>query len=253
MTPGCSASRHPQFDAFLSVVIPTRNEGAELTETLRRVRLLPEVKEILIVDAGSRDDTPNIAEDFGCRWLECPASRGGQMHLGGTAATGEAILFLHADTWVEPNAGAAIAACLQDPAVVGGACLKRFRPPADHWLLAIPEWKCRLRFFLFRRCLGDQGLFARKVSLDRIGGFPDLPIMEEFEFCRRLRRFGRLRLAPTTVSTSTRKFQRLGVARTYLLMSRVTLGYWLGQSPHSLKRLYEHPKGERLHFTGREA
>jgi GT2 family glycosyltransferase len=87
--------------------------------------------------------------------------------------------------------------------------------------------------------MGDQAMFVRREVLQKIGGVPDVPLMEEFELCRRLRKIGRLALADATVTTSARRFAKLGVARTYLRMWRVTLSYWLGMKPRELRRIYE--------------
>ena len=97
-----------------------------------------------------------------------------------------------------------------------------------------------------RLLLGDQAIFVRRAVLERIGGMPDLPLMEEFELCRRLRREGRLALAPATVSTSARRFEKFGVWGTYWRMIRVTVGYWLGVPVERLQQIYEaEPKTPR--------
>ena len=222
----------------ISVVIPTWNEEAELDETLRRARRVPEFREFIVVDGGSEDATTAIAERHGCRTLRASPGRGGQLRRGSEAATGDVILMLHADTWVEPDAGAAILLCQRDARVVGGALLKEFRGRV-HWLMRGGAFRCRLRMALFRRVLGDQGLFVRRETLRRIGGAPDTPLMEEYEICRRLRREGRLALADSTVTTSARKFERLGVARTYLRMAWVTTLYHAGVAPERLREIYQ--------------
>jgi uncharacterized protein len=100
------------------------------------------------------------------------------------------------------------------------------------------RFKCALRIGLLQLVLGDQALFARRDVLERVGGVPDVPLMEEFELCRALRSAGRLRLANATVSTSARRFHTHGVLRTYWLMQRLTTAYYLGKSPEELARLY---------------
>ncbi len=102
------------------------------------------------------------------------------------------------------------------------------------------RFKCAVRFHLFHRCMGDQAIFVRRDVLERIGGVPDVPLMEEFELCRLLRNAGRLALAPTVVSTSARRFKQRGVLRTYARMWRVTFQYYCGTAPMELNRIYEH-------------
>lgn len=223
----------------ISVVIPTLNEAQELPETIRRVRAVPEVCEILVVDGGSRDRTREIAAQLGCRVLTTPTrSRGGQMRAGATQATGDVVLLLHADTWLPPEAGQAALNCLRDPRVVGGGFWKVFRDPPS-WLLRGSRFKCAVRFHFGGLILGDQALFVRRKVLEAIGGVPDVPLMEEFELCRRLRAAGRLALADAVVSTSARRFAKLGVLRTYARMWQVATRYYLGASPEKLRQLYE--------------
>ncbi len=224
--------------ANISVVIPTLNEAAELPETLRRLRRVPEVHEIIVADGGSGDETLPLAAAAGCLVVNCAAGRGRQLRAGAERATGEVLLFLHADTWVPPEAGRALLACLARPGVVAGGFHKVFRDPPS-WLVRGARFKCRWRLLVARRVMADQGIFLRRETLTRIGGVPDVPLMEEFELCQRLRPLGRLALADATVRTSARKFARLGVLRTYALMWRVTLGYYRGVPLEELRRRYE--------------
>jgi len=222
----------------ISVVIPALNEAAELPETLRRLRLVPEIREIIIADGGSRDDTVKLAEEAGCVAVNSAPGRGRQLRAGAERAAGEVVLFLHADTWVPPEAGRALLACLARPGVAAGGFYKVFRDPPS-WLVRGSRFKCWWRRLVARRVMADQGIFLRRETLERIGGVPDVPLMEEFELCRRLRPLGRIALADATVVTSARKFRKLGVLRTYLLMWRVTLGYHRGVPLEKLRRLYE--------------
>lgn len=227
----------PAAPRTLSIVIPALNEADELPETLRRARALPEVCEIILVDGGSSDRTRELAAASDCLVLTAPASRGGQMRLGAARATGDVVLLLHADTWLPPEAGRAALDALRDPRIVGGGFWKTFRQP--HWLMRGSRLRCALRLWFGGRILGDQAMFIRRAALDRIGGVPDLPLMEDIELCRRLRSLGRLQLADATVSTSTRRFRKLGVLRTYLRMTHVSLRHWLGAKPEELRNLYE--------------
>ena len=221
----------------ISIVVPTLNEAAELPETLRRARAIPEVGEIIVVDGGSRDDTRQVATEAGCAVLSAPAGRGGQLRLGASRARGELVLLLHADTWLPPEAGKAAFECCQRRDVVGGGFWKTFRNPS--WLMRGSRARCWLRLWVGRRILGDQAMFIRREALERIGGVPDVPLMEDFELCRRLRPLGRLALADAVVSTSARRFQSRGVLRTYWRMWTVSLRYRFGATPEELRRLYE--------------
>lgn len=221
----------------ISVVIPTLNEEAELPETIRRLRGIQQVREIIVVDAGSADATRQVAHELGCRVVESPRGRGRQLRRGAEHAASDVVLLLHADTWMEPGAGQAILRSLNQSGAVGGGCWKVFRDPS--WLMRGSRFKCWLRFLFFRRFMGDQAMFVRRDALQRIGGIPDVPLMEEYELGRALRAIGRLVLASTTVSTSARRFRQRGVLRTYWRMGRVTLAYWRGKPLEELQRLYE--------------
>ena len=205
--------------------------------TVRHLSALREVREIIVADAGSTDSTRQRAVELGCRVVESPRGRGQQLRRGAEQAVGDVVLLLHADTWMKASAGQAILRALNESGAVGGGCWKAFRDPS--WLMRGSRFKCWLRFQLFRRFLGDQAMFVRRDALERIGGVPEVPIMEEYELGRALRALGQLVLAPTTVSTSARRFRQRGVLRTYLRMGRVTFAYWRGTPLEELKRRYE--------------
>ena len=231
-----------QLSPTISVVIPTLNEAGELPETLSRAHAVPEVTEIIVVDAGSNDGTVNIAREQNCTVLECEPSRGKQLRSGAEKATGDIILFLHADTWLPENAGRAMIECLSLPLVVAGGFHKTFRDRAGY----IPFSRLRLEFFCWalKSIYGDQGIFVRRETLEAVGGVPDIPLMEEVELCKKLSAHGRLALAKATVQTSSRKFAKEGVLKTYWRMTVCTVRYWLGASPKKLVEIYYRQKGK---------
>lgn len=221
----------------ISAVIPTLNEAAELQATVERLRSNREVIEIIVADGGSSDETVALATKLGCDVVSTARGRGTQMRSGAARARGDVVLLLHADTWVEPRAGQTIVEALNRTGAVGGGCWKRFREP--HWLMRGSRLRCFFRYLLFRRFMGDQAIFVRRDILETIGGVPDMPIMEELELCKRLRKSGKLVLAPATVSTSARRFREQGVLRTYARIARVMFLYYSGTPPEMLKRMYE--------------
>ena len=231
-----------QLSPTISVVIPTLNESGELPETLSRVRAIPEVGEIIVVDGGSTDATCEIARAHNCSLLEGEPSRGKQLRLGAETSSGDIILLLHADTWLPENADRAMIECLSQPLVVGGGFHKTFRDRAGY----IPFSRLRLEFFCWalKSIYGDQGIFVRREILEAVDGVPDVPLMEEFELCKKLSAQGRLALAKATVQTSSRKFTKEGVLKTYWRMTLCTIRYWLGASPEKLVEIYYPQKGK---------
>ena len=226
----------------ISVIIPTLNEADYLSDTLGSLRDAENV-EVLVVDGGSNDGTTEIAEREGCRVLRSPPGRALQMNAGARAASGPILLFLHADTCLPPGFDSAVRSALQEPgvghrgeAVVGGAF--RLRIGAPGWPLRIIEQAVNIRSRVLQMPYGDQGIFVQKKTFQELGGFPVLPVMEDFEFVRRLRHRGRIRIASLPVTTSGRRWQKLGPWRTTWINQRVVLGYYLGVSPERLAVWY---------------
>lgn len=231
--------------ATISVVIPAFNEAEALPDTLARLRVIAEVREIILVDGGSTDATIRAAEKHGCRVLRTGAARGSQLRLGAAQAAGDVVLMLHADTWLPREAGRAVLDCLRDKTVVGGGFWKVFRDPP--LLMYGSRFRCAVRLWISQRVAGDQALFVRREVLEEIGGVPDMALMEEFALCDRLNEVGRLALAGAKIQTSTRRFHRNGLLRTYALMGWVHLLYRLGYPPSDLKRIYDNGRLELPH------
>ena len=220
---------------LISVIIPTLNEATHLPRTLAALAGAVGV-EVIVVDGGSRDDSLAIAQAAGATTLVAAGGRGAQMNWGATQAQGEWLLFLHGDTVVPPGFEYWIRHCLGQPGVVAGAFDLAIDGPG--WGLRWVEWGVKQRSRWLQLPYGDQGLFLRASDFRGLGGFPALPIMEDFALVQQLRRRGQIARVPLPVLTSARRWQRLGVGRTTLLNQIMVLGYSLGVPPSRLARWY---------------
>jgi rSAM/selenodomain-associated transferase 2 len=194
----------------LSVVIPALNEANRVVDAIKSARA-PGV-EVVVADGGSRDSTREFAAAAGAIVVNSPAGRAEQLAAGVRASCGDAILLLHADTRLPSGFDQAIASALEDARTIGGAFRMRFEEAG--WALRVVEWGVRLRVAIFGLPYGDQALFVRRRTLDAIGGIPRAPIMEDLDLVRAMRGCGRLALLDLPVTTSARRYQTLGVART---------------------------------------
>jgi rSAM/selenodomain-associated transferase 2 len=215
----------------LTVIIPTLNESAHIGETVTAVRRA-DTSEIIVVDGGSADDTVALAEAAGATVITSSRGRGTQQRHGAERARGDLLLFLHADTKLPHTFPALVATTLAKPGVVAGAF--RFKLDKSGWRLRIIEqlvaWRCRL----FQLPYGDQALFVRACTLAEIGGFPSLPIMEDYELVQRLKRLGRIEIADGDAVTSSRRWRKLGIARAAWTNIRCVLAYNSGATPESI-------------------
>jgi rSAM/selenodomain-associated transferase 2 len=219
----------------ISVIVPVLNEAANLLETLARLRRSPEV-ELIVVDAGSQDASVEIAQRLGARVRQTQPGRAYQMNVGAEMATGEVLLFLHADTRLPEDFVANIHQTLNQPGVVAGAFDLSIQ--GTHPGLRLVEWGVYWRSRVCQLPYGDQALFLPTRTFHRVSGFPDLPILEDFVLVRRLQRYGKVAIAPGRVTTSGRRWQRLGIGRTTLTNQLVVLGYHVGIPPLQLARWY---------------
>jgi rSAM/selenodomain-associated transferase 2 len=221
----------------ISVVIPVLDEAANLARLLPELRRACPGAEIIVVDGGSRDGTADVARgQAGVQLLEGARGRARQMNAGARQAGGDVLLFLHADTSLPDGAPVAIAAALADPAVVGGRFDVRF--DSRRRVLRIVAWFMNARSRATSICTGDQAIFVRRADFEAVGSYPDVPLMEDIELCRRLKARGRLAALRARVTTSARKWEREGPLRTIGLMWALRLLYFCGVAPARLYRWY---------------
>lgn len=224
----------------VSVIIPALNEEAVLDRTLAALRTDPPC-EVILVDGGSSDATPAIAQKAGALVIESPRGRGRQMNAGAAAAGGEALLFLHADTLLPPAFPQRIKEALAQPGAVAGAFSLAIEGATTG--LAAVAFLANLRSRFLHLPYGDQALFTSRGTFAAIGGFPEIAIMEDFVFVRHLHKLGRIVILPEKATTSARRWQNMGILQTSLINQIMVGGYTLGVSPATLARWYRRLRG----------
>jgi rSAM/selenodomain-associated transferase 2 len=220
----------------VSVIVPTLNEERGIAAALRRARQ-PGVREIIVVDGGSVDGTRAVAHELADVVLSAPQGRAAQMNAGAARAGGDILLFVHADTLLPDGFAPAIAAACGEPGVVGGRFDVTLTPSSPLLRLTgeLMNWRSRLS----RIATGDQGIFIRREVFERLGGYADIPLMEDIDLSRRMKRAGRIACLRQRITTSARRWQTRGVVRTILLMWSLRVLYFFGMSPSRLRRLYD--------------
>ncbi len=220
----------------ISIIIPVLNEAATITTTCHRIQNTPGV-EILVVDGGSTDATVELATQCGVKVIQSSQmGRAKQMNLGASFATGDILLFLHADTRLPQGYADLVRSSLAQPQSIAGAFQLAIDSPASS--VRLVEMMVNLRSRLFSLPYGDQAIFLKASVFQELGGFSPLPIMEDFEFVQRLKRQGKITIIPAYVLTSSRRWQQLGVLRTTLINQAIIIGYFLGVPPQQLLRWY---------------
>ncbi|MGZ8498629.1 MAG: TIGR04283 family arsenosugar biosynthesis glycosyltransferase [Candidatus Binatia bacterium] len=219
----------------ISVIVPVLNEEKSIAATLQALAHL-QPHETIVVDGGSHDRTAEIAAECGVKVILSERGRARQMNRGARQASGEVLLFLHADTRLPPTAFSDIAGAMGDPRYVGG----RFDVELDgkHWMLPLVGRLISYRSRLSKVATGDQALFVRRAVFQRMGGFADIPLMEDIAFCRRLKGLGEVACLRSRVVTSARRWEVDGVWRTIFRMWTLKLLYLTGVSPARLKQFY---------------
>jgi rSAM/selenodomain-associated transferase 2 len=221
----------------LSIIIPVLNEGdniAAALDALAHLRALG--TEVIVVDGGSRDATVERAKLRADRVVLAPRGRALQMNAGAERASGDVLLFLHADTRLPAEASRLVLNGLDQSRRVWG----RFDVKIDgrSRLLPVVAWLMRLRSRLTGIATGDQAIFLRREAFQVVGGFPTIALMEDIAICKRLKRLGRPLCLRACVTTSGRRWEKHGVLSTILLMWRLRFAYFLGADPNQLARQY---------------
>ncbi|WP_017318832.1 TIGR04283 family arsenosugar biosynthesis glycosyltransferase [Mastigocladopsis repens] len=217
--------------AKISIIIPVLNEARNIKQAIATTQQSRNV-EVIVVDGGSKDDTVEIAKSLGVKVIFAPRGRAAQMNAGVVAATGEILLFLHADTRLSADFDIMVRTALQQPGVVAGAFAVRIDAPL--WSLRLVEWGVNWRSHFLQMPYGDQAIFLTKEIFHRIGNFPQFPILEDFELIRRLKRAGKITIIPVPVLTSARRWLKNGVFQTTLTNQIIILSYLLGVSPKQI-------------------
>jgi len=226
----------------LSIIVPVLNEADTIAAQLDALApLRARGAEVIVVDGGSRDGTPALAAKRADRVLAAPRGRATQMNAGAGAAEGDVLLFLHADTSLPPEADHLI-----DNALAGRAVWGRFdvRIEGTHPLLRLVAGLMNRRSRLTGIATGDQAIFVTREAFATVGGYPDIPLMEDIVLSRRLKRLSRPACLAARVTTSGRRWQQYGVLRTILTMWRLRLLFLLGADPQNLASAYGYRPGD---------
>jgi len=226
----------PDLNLKVSVIIPVLNEANHLPDLLRKLQVYREqAHEIVVVDGGSSDGTAEIAEELSDQVVRSDRGRATQMNSGARIATGDILLFLHADTILPANACELIGS-----SVTAGKRWGRFdvrlsgSEKVFRLIEALINWRSRITSI----ATGDQAIFISRELFDQVGGFPEIPLMEDVAMSKRLKRMARPACLDTAVVTSSRRWEEHGVLRTVLLMWWLRLLYFIGVSPCRLRKLY---------------
>lgn len=219
----------------VSLIVPTLNEAAQIVALLRHARAVLPAAELIVVDGGSDDATVALAAPL-ATVVRARRGRARQMNAGAARATGQLLLFLHADTRLPAESGPALAAALADPRVVGGAFCMAF--DARGWPYRMMVFSNNLRSRLRRSATGDQAIFVRREVFALIGGFADIPLMEDLELWPRLRACGTVRMLQPRVLVSARRHRARGPLRVLVGGWALQILYALGMPAFALHRLY---------------
>lgn len=235
---------------LVSVIIPALNEAKYIRATLACARreYTPEQVEILVVDGGSVDGTPEVVP-ADVPLIHAPRGRAVQMNHGARASHGQLLVFCHADTRLPARWREAVIEALSQPGVSGGAFQLTYQPARGYLRL-----RNRLRLGSgWRTMMGDQCQFMSRTTFERIGGYPEIPLMEDVEMSRALHRAGRLVRVPLHVTTSSRRFLERGPLRQWLLSVTSTIRYlYLGARPEQIAATYRSSREELAERNGSE-
>lgn len=222
----------------ISIIIPVLNEALYIGKTLEALQSLrSRGHEVIVVDGGSSDGSPDLAIPYADKILHAPRGRGRQMNAGASVATGDVLLFLHGDTLLPDQGDRLILEGLGRHQRSWG----RFdvRLSGDHFLLRAVAFLMNWRSRVSGIATGDQALFVTRELFEKVGGFKAIELMEDIEFSKRLKRYGSPLCLWQRVITSSRRWEGKGIFRTIALMWFLRLAYFLKASPKWLAKLYD--------------
>ncbi|HEY9852962.1 MAG TPA: TIGR04283 family arsenosugar biosynthesis glycosyltransferase [Leptolyngbyaceae cyanobacterium] len=223
----------------ISIIIPVLNEAKNIKQVLSN---LPDSSnlEIIVVDGGSQDETVAIVRSLGIKILFSSGGRAMQMNTGAAMATGDIFLFLHADTILPTGFPAMVTNALAETGIIAGAF--KLAIDAEIWGIGLIEKMVNWRSRFCSLPYGDQAIFLKADVFKQIGGFPQLPIMEDFVLIRHLKKLGKITILPVPAITSGRRWQKLGIVKTTSINQLMIIGYYLGISTEKLAHWYRNQK-----------
>lgn len=222
----------------VSVIVPVLNEAPLIRPFLSNLRKRTSGVEIVLVDGGSADGTDRLAQGFCDQLIQTDErSRAKQMNAGADAASGDVFWFLHADAEVPVESLNEIDRIMSDPKVCGG--FFRIRLPSAPAVYRLTDGFAHYAGLLLRMRCGDHGIFCRRTAFVSAGGFPDVPLMEDVEFFRRLRRCGRVVHSNKRIGASPRRYEAIGATRLTLAYGLIATLYALDVPPSRLVRIYQ--------------
>jgi rSAM/selenodomain-associated transferase 2 len=223
-----------------SIIIPVLNEESIIEDSLSKF-VGNSMVEVIVVDGGSTDKTVNLVSDMGFIVIKSPVSgRANQMNFGVKFAQGDVLLFLHADSNLPESYHDLILNILAQADVIAGAF--ELGIDGEDIKFRVIEWLVNWRSHLFSLPYGDQGIFLKKTIFQELGGFPDLPIMEDFEFIRQVKKRGKIAIISAKIITSARRWQKIGIIKTTLINQLIIIGYFLKIPPQKLQKFYQQNK-----------
>lgn len=237
------------FKKKISIIIPTFKEENSILQTLRQFQPHENILEIIVVDAGSSDRTRELIREFQEK-AQIPTEllesrekgRGNQMQLGFEHAKGDIIHFVHADATLQPDFHKHVVEALEDSDIVGGAFSIQFTNPHPVYRLIALSSNSRSRFAGLYH--GDQGMFVKRSALETIGGVPTIPLMEDVELSRRMKKVGKTKKLKSKIIASSRRMEANGIWKSAYVYVKLYTLYYMGYSPYKIRDIYEKMKKE---------
>ncbi|MBD3295805.1 MAG: glycosyltransferase [Candidatus Omnitrophica bacterium] len=221
---------------MISIIVPVYNEEEALTSGAEQWKRLSARSELIFADGGSTDRSEAISQDLGA-FVRGPRGRAPQMNTAAAVSRGEILLFLHADTMIDPCTLENISRAVKDRGYAGGCLTQRIKGDAAAYRLIEAQGNIRAR--LSGVYYGDQGIFVKRDIFSRMGGFPEVSVMEDVLFSRKMRKTGTVKMLRDRIFVSNRRWAKRGMVRTTLMYSTISLLFCLGVSTESIKNIYE--------------
>jgi rSAM/selenodomain-associated transferase 2 len=221
---------------MISIIVPVLNEEKTIETALKRLNGLDGHKEIIVVDGGSMDRTREIAAKFAPVYKSSPG-RARQMNLGAEMAKGDILWFVHSDSIVDETSIRDIEEAIDEGNIGGG--LQLYFYDLDSLFMKFVSSSSNLRAKYLGLFYGDQGIFVRTDMFSKLKGYPDIPIMEDWEFSLTLKKHGSLKLVDSRIGTSARRFKTGGEFRTLMLMHKIKFLHVIGVSPDRIAKIYK--------------